>query len=341
MLCLSLWFVSVAIVVAIASVSTSGIIAPNCSLATVPIGYYGGIASRRGDANIAMLAKARMVIIEKWEGPCWRDCLAEPGSDACKPSCNVENYILDTMARIKKANPGTATLMYWNAELAFPFYTAVGKFKDAWALTNSSVTGKPIELQNDDAMNGIWVYGFDTSVGVQLYIDTVKNLTGTGLVDGFFGDTWGQGANPGVSEDDWVICNHNVCGNVTAIQGHRWNDGKATALAAVTSFVGIGPYYSEGHGGVFQGVGSNLNGHYIDWKLLKGGDPRDIIQDVSSHLKNHRYMYMSCTTDQGWQTNPNASATLASKCSEDTLARFLLGVQPCVFLGANGWDSDY
>jgi hypothetical protein len=47
---------------------------------------------------------------------------------------------------------------------------------------------------------------------------------------------------------------------MTAAQGARWNAGKAKALAAATALVGDGPYYSEGHGGVFKGVGSNLNG---------------------------------------------------------------------------------
>jgi hypothetical protein len=55
-------------------------------------------------------------------------------------------------------------------------------------------------------------------------------------------------------------------------------------------------------------------GHYINWNLLKGGDPRDIITDVKSHLKNHKYMFMSCTSDQGWQIDPNTSKTLESKC---------------------------
>ena len=50
-----------------------------------------------------------------------------------------------------------------------------------------SVTGAPILLRNDDDMNGIFVYGFDTAKGVELYIDTVKNLTGTRLVDVFLG----------------------------------------------------------------------------------------------------------------------------------------------------------
>ena len=69
----------------------------------------------------------------------------------------------------------------------------MGKFAAADALTIDSSTKKPINIRNDNGMEGIFVYGFDTDRGVQLYIDTVRNLTSTGLVDGFFGvRVWGM-----------------------------------------------------------------------------------------------------------------------------------------------------
>lgn len=322
------------------------IIGVNTSLATVPIGYYGGIASHRGQENIEMLSKARLIIVEKWEGHCWEDCLAGgPGSPSCQPSCGVENAILDTMARVKAINPGVATALYWNTLLAFPFYTAVGKFVDAHAITMDSVTNRPITIENDDDMKGIYVYGFDTDAGVSLFLDTVKNLTSTGLVDGFFGDKWGHGAavnnTPGADPNQMIICNKDQCGTVTAAQGARWNAGKKKALAMATAYVGKGPFYCEGSGGLFEGVSANLNGHYINWGPLQSGDPRFMIADVKSHLSKHLYMYISCTHDQSWTTDPNTSATLASKCTTDTLARFLLAVEKGCVLGANGWDPAY
>ena len=59
-----------------------------------------------------------------------------------------------------------------------------------------SVTKRPIQIRNDNGMEGIFVFGFDSEKGQQLYIDAVKNLTSTGLVDGFFGDKWGSHAAP-------------------------------------------------------------------------------------------------------------------------------------------------
>jgi hypothetical protein len=129
-------------------------------------------------------------------GHCWVDCLANQSSPACSSGCGVENDILDTHARVKALNPGVANVLYWNTLLAFPFYTAVGKFAAANALTIDSSTGKPISIRNDNGMENIGVFGFDSDAGVQLYVDTVKNLTATGVVDGFFGDKWGSGAKP-------------------------------------------------------------------------------------------------------------------------------------------------
>jgi hypothetical protein len=247
----------------------------------------------------------------------------------------VEDFILDTFRRVKAVNPAVASVLYWNTLLAFPFYTAVGKFAAANALTIDSSTKKPISIRNDNGMEDIGVFGFDTDAGVQLYIDTVKNLTATGVVDGFFGDKWGSGAKADKS-GQWQICNHE-CGNITAKQGAAWNAGKAKALAAATKYVGDGPYFANGD--FFEGVESNLNGHWATDKNLKSGDPRKLIADVQKHLENHTYYYDSCTHDQKWTTDPNDPASLASACSAKTLARFLLAVEKGVFLGTNGWDA--
>ena len=64
----------------------AGISAPNTSLATIPVGYFGGhhtaptatrgtvpcspTAGCRPTDNFAMLAKMRLVMVEKWEGHC-------------------------------------------------------------------------------------------------------------------------------------------------------------------------------------------------------------------------------------------------------------------------------
>lgn len=87
---------------------------------------------------------------------------------ACLPECDVESLILDTLTRVKAINPSVSTVMYFNTLLDFPFYKVHGNFQSQGADTIDSTSTKPIILRNDNGMNGIYVFGFDTDVGVQL-----------------------------------------------------------------------------------------------------------------------------------------------------------------------------
>ena len=287
-----------------------------------------------------MLAKMRLVVVEKWEGHCWQDCLGNgTGSAPCDASCGVENGMLDTLGRVKAVNPGTATILYWNTLLAFPFYTAVGKFADRNLLTMDSSTGKPISITNDNGMGDIGVYAFDKPEGVEQWVESVKNFTSTGIVDGFFGDKWGSCARQ-ADDGQWQICNHG-CGNVTAAQAAAWNAGKRVALAAATKHVGGGPFFGSPNGN-YQGVESNLNGRVIvTSRHYSYPDPRDLIADVKSHLDNATYYYWGCAGDQSWTSDPNDASSLLSACSNQSLARFLLAVEEGAFIATNGWDPAY
>jgi hypothetical protein len=342
------------LVLAIAPTGPS-IVAPNLSLDTVPVGYFGGNAAHRGQANIEMLAKMRLVMIEKWEGHCWQDCLAKPGSSACLPSCDAEASIIDTMRRIKAINHTVATVMYLNTLLAFPFYSLIGKYEAANALAIDSVTKKPIRLRNDNGMEDIFVYGFDKPEGQKLYLDAIKNYTATGVVDGFYGDKWNKGATPvdrRHPEGGWNICNKE-CGSMTAAQAKLWNEGKARVLQAATAYVGEGPYFSYGYYSAAPEVGnvsSNLDGKWGGSPGLKQkADPRDFITDVQGWLHGasdgstppHKYVFMNSQGDQHWTTDPNDPTSLQGSCVGDCLARFLLGVEVGVILGTDGWDPEY
>ena len=117
----------------------SAITPPNTSLATgTPVAYFGGNFQQRGPANIAMLAKMRMVMIEKWEGRCWQECLAsnnsKPPVGACQPGCDVENTIVGTLKAVKAINPSVSGVLYLNTLLDFPFYDLHGQYLRAGAV---------------------------------------------------------------------------------------------------------------------------------------------------------------------------------------------------------------
>ena len=320
----------------LAAASTiSAITPPNGSLTTVPVGYFGGNYAHRGEKNIEMLAKMRIVMLEKWEGACWNDCLANPGSDACSSGCGVENYILDTHRRIKAINPAVSCVLYLNTLFDFPFYSLHGVANSTpGGDTIDSSTGVPMVLTNDNGMKNIYIWGFDSDAGVQLYVDAHRNLTSLG-VDGFFGDKWSKKAQPN-KDGQWQICNHG-CGNVTEEQGKRWNAGKLKALTEINKVVGDGPWFMNGN--PFNGtLNSNFRGKWNKEPLLFAGDPRELIDYIQNEFVNHTYVYMASTGDQHPTTDPNDPETLKSKCVGDCLARFLLAVEENVFLGADGWD---
>jgi len=93
---------------------------PSESLETLPLAFHSGFADPwpRDAADIAYLARFRLVNLQLWEGPCWNATLAaaarDPPSRGPGPACGAESYQLDTLARVKAANPAVATTFYLN-----------------------------------------------------------------------------------------------------------------------------------------------------------------------------------------------------------------------------------
>lgn len=89
--------------------------AVDTNLATIPAGYFGGNANRsRSARQVEALAQMRLVVIEKWEGPCWSECIANSSSAnghvpvPCQPSCGQEDYELATIRAVKQINPNVS-----------------------------------------------------------------------------------------------------------------------------------------------------------------------------------------------------------------------------------------
>jgi hypothetical protein len=74
--------------------------------------------------------------------------------------------------------------------LAFPFYGLTGQFASAKALLMDANTKKPLVLRNDNGMPNIFVYDFGQQVGRNLWLDAVRSMVKSGVVDGIFVDKW-------------------------------------------------------------------------------------------------------------------------------------------------------
>ena len=238
---------------------TPSLVAPNTSLATIPCAYFGGKGGKSGprdDANIAMLAKMRLVMLEKWEGRCWDDCLANATAEPpmpCSPACDVEADSLATLRRVRRLNPRVTNVLYLNALMLFPFYSLAASYIEKGALLMDSETGRAVELKNDNGMPGVLVPDFSAAAGRALWLGEVEGWLSTGLVDGIFADKWPDQAHANhTANATWLICNH-VCGTVSAEVGAAWNAGKMTLRQDVSQLFHVGD--DSGFHGLLYGDG--------------------------------------------------------------------------------------
>lgn len=72
---------------------------------------------------------------------------------------------MDTHKRIKAMNPSVCSVLYLNTLLDFPFYTLHGLFASNNALTIDNITKVPGTVRNDNGMEGIYIFGFDSVEG--------------------------------------------------------------------------------------------------------------------------------------------------------------------------------
>jgi hypothetical protein len=238
------------------------------SLRTIPTGYFGGSGAtgggsyRRSDADIAELAKQRVVVIEKWEGPCWDECLANSSRTppvACSAACSEETYQLDTLRRVKALNPNVSGVFYLNTLYDFPYYNLTATFAAA-DLHVRDVHGNVVGMQNDNGMLHIPVFDFSQPAAVELFLNFHRQLIASGLVDGTFPDkpnerafqtengTWWLCENPNgpAPKHSWAA----ACGELREEKALAYNAGKAQMLTGLANLYGkagaLWPVCSDG-----------------------------------------------------------------------------------------------
>merc|ERR1719329_1686816 len=109
-----------------------------------------------------MLSKMRIVVIEKWEGRCWNQCLENQtkGATDCDPACRQEDVELATLQAVKKLNPKVAGVFYLNSWFDFQFYDLHRRMAEAGHLLNDVDTGKIAAVHNDNGMANVNVFDF-------------------------------------------------------------------------------------------------------------------------------------------------------------------------------------
>lgn len=307
------------------------------SLDTLPVGYFGGVNCKtRSQESIAMLAKMRVIVIEKWEGPCWYECYANLTMKPpvpCQPSCGAENYQMETIKRAKTVNPNLAAVFYLNTLYDFPFLALHGKFLEAKA-DIMDVNGKPVAFKNDNGMPNINIFDLGQETGRNMWIDFVKSLKDSGYVDGLFPDKHDILASWNESRSFWQICEWPVgvknaatwnksCGMITEEAAMKYNAGRPKLLD--TLYETFAP-----DGFLFY---SNIT-DFINPR--KDKTPMKLAEDVRNSLTTHKYCYIHMVDLIGGDCN-----TTKPTCTTDDIALFLLAVEKGAILGCNGWDDQF
>ena len=311
------------------------IMPPDTSMETIPVGYFGGVNCKlRSQENIEMLAKMRLIVIEKWEGPCWYECysnLTKSPPVPCQPSCGADKYQLQTIKRAKAINPKLSAVFYLNTLYDFPFLELHGKFLEAKA-DIVDIKGNLVAFKNDNGMPNINVFDFSQKVGRDLWTGFVKDLTDTGVVDGLFDDksniiamwnktgSFWQICEWGTGKDTWNVS----CGIISNETAQNYNSGKPQVLDALHKM--FGPT-----GVVFFNTTAMVHRSKDD-----KASPLHFAQEIRTALDNYRYCYVM-TED----LKDGDCTSSKSSCSEDQIAAFLLAAEKGAILGCNGWDEQF
>lgn len=308
--------------------AVGAVLTPSTSLDTLPVVYMGGNSAPRPPANIAMLSKMRYVVIEKWEGPCWDECLANISKKiACDSSCDEEDVQVATLAAVKKMNASVPGIMYLNTILDFHFLRLHQVLVEADALVRN-IDGSLCQLENDNGMTNVTVIDYSKPAGQNIWLDEIKRLVDTGVVDGFYGDTMQVYATESSTRGVWTLCksSHNTCCTMSKNTALQYNAGKNKTMEAAYKF--LGPK------AVFFKV-SDVLAH-------PGKTPEQMNATIASHTTSGLdstgpYIHIN----HGDQKTDYDPRNVSSQCSSDDVALFMLAVVPGAFLGCNGWDPDF
>ena len=311
------------------------------SLGTIPTGYFGGAKNGTRDAaSLAQLAAQRVVWIEKWEGPCWSECL-ENSSHApplpCSPACDEAQYQVATIAAIKARNPSVSCAFYLNALYAFPYYAMVADFKrSGWLLRD--VRGALVGMENDNGMKHVPVWDWSQGAAVDAFLSFHRALAARANVSGTFPDkpdVYAFEARNG----SWWVCENpggpprghawdDACGEVTAASAAAWNAGKDAVLD------GLLRIYGEGGA---LGCTSSGRAMAAPWPVSFAGrsvlgrafsDPAGAHAQMVSALGNHTYVY-AMMGDTG-------TTSMACGCRPVDVVVWLLVLERGAILGCNG-----
>ena len=242
--------------------------------------------------------------------------------------------MMDTLQRVKKANPSVATGYYQNTLYMWRYQSLYADFSahdECLRALNGSIAG----LENDNGMQNVPVFSHDKPDDVARYGMWLKNLTATGFIDGTFLDKGNVFSNLNKSTNV-----HQVCEDPTGSGKHDW------IHACIPVSAEVAKAYDTGKQAVL-----NISADVFQDGFTMGYGSMPIIRitnekSVASFQKHIHYKladesvkYVYVIDRDDYRKNDGNDTS--SQCSNEEVAMFLLVVEERVFFGCNGWSDDF
>ena len=255
----------------------------------------------------------------------------------CQPSCHGEMYMMDTLQRVKKANPSVATGYYQNTLYMWRYQSLYADFS-AHDECLKALNGSIIGLENDGGMNNVPVFALDKPDGVMRYRLWLKNLTASGVVDGTFLDKRAVFSNLNGTTNTFQLCE-----TPTGPGHHQW----IHSCAPISSDVARA--YDKGKAALLNITVEVFNDGFI----MAGGPPATLSMEhfknqktVSDFLENVHKKLSSPSVkwvfvSSGDDRRSNDGNDTSSQCSDVEVAMFMLVLEERMFIGCNGWSDDF
>lgn len=311
------------------------------------------------------------MVIEKWEGPCWLQCLANSSATPplpCNPACAEETHQLDTIARIKAVNPNVSTVFYHQTLYDFPFYNLTAQMAAA-DLHMRDINGSVIGLINDNGMQHVPLFDWGKPAAIEMFLQFHRGLISTGLVgrlvpptpafyyqmcsrfgasaswpqvDGMFPDKANERAFQRKSDGLYFICESpngppskhtwaDACAQITEPQATAYNAGKVKVLQGLHSLYDHGPLFPT----MLDGVPDVVCSRREPCNLNLGTSVEAKHAQIADALKTSTYVYFMMG-DGNNATVPQ----LGTKCTTLDVIKFLLILEEGCILGCNGHEPN-
>lgn len=247
--------------------------APNTSLATLPVGYYGSSWPVKDAAHIDLLSRLRFVVLMQQDGECWVKCCphanggpkcAHPRiqwnaseNPGCDPSCDQHGTQDAVFARIgehakSQGRSPPHFIIYMNAVYDWPFDAAHAGGESVDLL---DAHGRPHMEMCDPGIYPSFFRDYSKPAGRKAFVGEIDKYVVKGAADGVYLDCF---------DSKPVKCLGN--GTCVAIRNPLNNTASVITAAHVAgyiagrtqSFTGATALVAEGSGGMFLTKRANM-----------------------------------------------------------------------------------